>query len=62
MKRVMEEFLKRELRTVQLVGLGRSSGSCISDGQSYQTDSSTVFVKYNSDRKVSFRRGRGYVS
>ena len=57
MKRVMEEVLKRELSTVQLVALGRSGGGCISDGQSYQTDSGKVFVKYNTDSKVSWKGG-----
>lgn len=48
----MEEFLKRELSTSRLRRLGRSGGGCISDGQSYETDSGKVFVKYNTDSKV----------
>ena len=49
---LMEEFLKRELATSKLRCLGRSSGGCISDGQSYETESGRVFVKYNTDAKV----------
>lgn len=32
--------------------LGRCAGGCISDGQSYETDSGQIFVKYNVDKKV----------
>ena len=55
----MEEVLKRELCTVELIGLGRSGGGCISDGQSYRTDSGKVFVKYNTDSKVGRSVGKG---
>jgi len=48
----MEEFLKRELATSKLRSLGGSSGGCISNGESYETDSGRVFVKYNTDPKV----------
>ena len=47
----MEEFLKRELATSKLSCLGRSSG-CISNGESYETESGRVFVKCNNDPKV----------
>ena len=49
---LMEAFLKRELATSKLRCLGRSSGGCISDGQSYETESGRVFVKHNIEDKV----------
>ncbi|GCB65612.1 ketosamine-3-kinase isoform X4 [Scyliorhinus torazame] len=43
----MESLLKRELNTVALKTLGHAAGGCISQGQSYETDSGRVFVKIN---------------
>ena len=48
----MEALLRRELSTTGVVALGRSSGGCISDGRSFDTDSGKVFVKHNSDPKA----------
>uniref|UniRef100_UPI00398EED84 ketosamine-3-kinase isoform X1 n=2 Tax=Pristiophorus japonicus TaxID=55135 RepID=UPI00398EED84 len=43
----MENVLKRELNTSGLRALGYAGGGCISQGQSYETDSGRVFVKVN---------------
>ncbi|XP_053707368.1 ketosamine-3-kinase [Synchiropus splendidus] len=43
----MEAQLKRELGTSMLKSAGHSGGGCISQGQSYDTDSGRVFVKIN---------------
>ncbi|XP_048411507.1 ketosamine-3-kinase [Stegostoma tigrinum] len=43
----MESLLKRELNTVSLKQLGYAGGGCISQGQSYETDTGRVFVKIN---------------
>ncbi|XDV13710.1 hypothetical protein PO909_002068 [Leuciscus waleckii] len=43
----METLLKRELATSVLKSTGHSGGGCISEGQSFYTDSGTVFVKIN---------------
>ncbi|KAM9780570.1 ketosamine-3-kinase [Neosynchiropus ocellatus] len=43
----MEAQLKRELGTSMLKSAGHSGGGCISEGQSYDTDSGRVFVKIN---------------
>ncbi|CAK6438660.1 unnamed protein product [Pipistrellus nathusii] len=43
----MEQLLRSELRTATLRALGRSSGGCISEGHSYDTDAGPVFVKVN---------------
>ncbi|XP_062930348.1 ketosamine-3-kinase isoform X4 [Mobula hypostoma] len=43
----MENVLKRELNTARLKGFGYAGGGCISQGQSYETDSGRVFVKVN---------------
>ncbi|XP_072414428.1 ketosamine-3-kinase isoform X2 [Chiloscyllium punctatum] len=43
----MENLLKRELNTVRLKQLGYAGGGCISQGQSYETDTGRVFVKVN---------------
>ncbi|XP_067860398.1 ketosamine-3-kinase-like [Heptranchias perlo] len=43
----MESLLKRELNTAVLRELGYAGGGCISQGQSYETDSGRVFVKVN---------------
>lgn len=43
----MEALLKRELGTVLLKSAGHSAGGCISEGQSYDTDTGRVFVKIN---------------
>ena len=48
----MEKFLKESLRTQSLKHLDHSSGGCISDGHSYETDHGNIFVKCNSDEKV----------
>ena len=49
---VMEELLRKELSTNNLVRLGRHGGGCISEGQSYETDFGRVFVKHHTDPKV----------
>ena len=51
----MEALLRRELATSKVIALGRSGGGCISEGQSYETDTGRVFVKHNSDPKVKHR-------
>ncbi|XP_051572455.1 ketosamine-3-kinase-like [Myxocyprinus asiaticus] len=43
----METLLKRELGTSVLKSSGHSGGGCISEGQSYDTDTGRVFVKIN---------------
>ncbi|KAJ8384709.1 hypothetical protein AAFF_G00199150 [Aldrovandia affinis] len=43
----MQALLKRELGTSMLKATGHSGGGCISDGQSYDTDSGRVFAKIN---------------
>lgn len=48
----MEALLKRELGTVLLKSAGHSAGGCISEGQSYDTDTGRVFVKINHKEEV----------
>ena len=48
----MEKLLKAELSVSTLRSLGRPAGGCISNGESYETDSGRIFVKYNGDDKV----------
>ncbi|MCI4391797.1 hypothetical protein PGIGA_G00138520 [Pangasianodon gigas] len=43
----MEQLLKRELGCSRVKAVGSSGGGCISEGQSYSTDSRTVFAKIN---------------
>ncbi|KAF0032783.1 hypothetical protein F2P81_015073 [Scophthalmus maximus] len=43
----MEAKLKTELGTAVLKSTGHSGGGCISEGQSYDTDTGRVFVKIN---------------
>ncbi|XP_053299295.1 ketosamine-3-kinase isoform X2 [Pleuronectes platessa] len=43
----MEAKLKTELGTTMLKSTGHSGGGCISEGQSYDTDTGRVFVKIN---------------
>ncbi|XP_041673004.1 ketosamine-3-kinase [Cheilinus undulatus] len=43
----MEAKLKKELGTSMLKATGHSGGGCISEGQSYDTDTGRVFVKIN---------------
>ncbi|XP_035036053.2 ketosamine-3-kinase isoform X3 [Hippoglossus stenolepis] len=43
----MEAKLKKELGTAMLKSTGHSGGGCISEGQSYDTDTGRVFVKIN---------------
>lgn len=43
----MEALLKRELATSVLKSTGHSGGGCISEGQSFDTDTGRVFVKIN---------------
>ena len=50
---VMEALLQNELASSRVVSLGRGGGGCISDGQSYETDSGRVFVRRNSDQKAT---------
>ncbi|XP_034046921.1 ketosamine-3-kinase [Thalassophryne amazonica] len=52
----MEAKLKKELGTSVLKLAGHSGGGCISDGQSYDTDTGRVFVKINhkSEAKLMF--------
>ncbi|XP_042247967.1 ketosamine-3-kinase [Thunnus maccoyii] len=52
----MEAMLKRELGTGMLKPAGRAAGGCISEGQSYDTDTGRVFVKINhkSQAKLMF--------
>lgn len=49
----MEAKLKKELGTSMLKCTGHSGGGCISEGQSYDTDSGRVFVKVNHKSEVS---------
>ncbi|KAM9393530.1 ketosamine-3-kinase [Pholidichthys leucotaenia] len=48
----MEAKLKKELGTTMLKAAGHSGGGCISEGQSYDTDSGRVFVKINHKREA----------
>ncbi|XP_038558234.1 ketosamine-3-kinase [Micropterus salmoides] len=52
----MEAKLKKELGTAMLRPTGHSGGGCISEGQSYDTDTGRVFVKINhkSQAKLMF--------
>ncbi|XP_061702842.1 ketosamine-3-kinase [Syngnathoides biaculeatus] len=52
----MEEKIKQELGTAVLKSAGHSGGGCISQGQSYLTDTGKVFVKINhkSQAKLMF--------
>lgn len=52
----MEAKLKKELGTTMLKPAGRAGGGCISEGQSYHTDTGKVFVKINhkSEAKLMF--------
>ncbi|KAF6727811.1 Ketosamine-3-kinase [Oryzias melastigma] len=52
----MEAKLKKELGTSILKPTGHSGGGCISEGQSYDTDTGRVFVKINhkSEAKLMF--------
>ncbi|XP_076000399.1 ketosamine-3-kinase [Genypterus blacodes] len=52
----MEAKLKKELGTATLKSTGHSGGGCISEGQSYDTDTGRVFVKINhkSEAKLMF--------
>ncbi|KAM4663564.1 fructosamine-3-kinase-like [Discoglossus pictus] len=43
----VEDHLKKVLRTSLLLPVGHPKGGCISQGHSYQTDHSRVFVKIN---------------
>ncbi len=49
----MEALLKRELGTSLLKSTGHSGGGCISEGQSFDTDTGRVFVKINHKNEVS---------
>lgn len=49
----MEAKLKKELGTSLLKSTGHSGGGCISEGQSYDTDSGRVFVKINHKSEVT---------
>lgn len=49
----MEAKLKKELGTAMLKSTGHSSGGCISEGQSYDTDTGRVFVKINHKSEVT---------
>uniref|UniRef100_A0A672K6D9 Uncharacterized protein n=1 Tax=Sinocyclocheilus grahami TaxID=75366 RepID=A0A672K6D9_SINGR len=48
----MEALLKRELGTSLLKSTGHSGGGCISEGQSFDTDTGRVFVKINHKNEV----------
>lgn len=48
----MEALLKRELGTSVLKSSGHSGGGCISEGQSFDTDTGRVFVKINHKSEV----------
>lgn len=52
----MEAKLKKELGTTMFKSTGHSGGGCISEGQSYDTDTGRVFVKINhkSEAKLMF--------
>lgn len=52
----MEAKIKKELGTNVLKLTGHSGGGCISEGQSYDTDTGRVFVKINhkSEAKLMF--------
>uniref|UniRef100_A0A3Q0RAE9 protein-ribulosamine 3-kinase n=1 Tax=Amphilophus citrinellus TaxID=61819 RepID=A0A3Q0RAE9_AMPCI len=52
----MEAKLKKELGTTMLKPAGRAGGGCISEGQTYHTDTGKVFAKINhkSEAKLMF--------
>lgn len=50
----MEAKLKKELGTTMLKSAGHSGGGCISEGQSYDTDTGRVFVKINHKSEVFY--------
>lgn len=50
----MEAKLKKELGTTVLKPTGHSGGGCISEGQSYDTDTGRVFVKINHKSEVFY--------
>lgn len=49
----MEDKIKKELGTATLKSAGHSEGGCISQGQSYHTDTGKVFVKINHKSQVT---------
>lgn len=49
----MEAKLKKELGTSMLKSTSHPERGCISEGQSYDTDSGRVFVKINHKSEVS---------
>lgn len=49
---MMEAKLKKELGTTMLKSAGHAGGGCISEGQSYHTDTGKVFVKLNHKSEV----------
>lgn len=50
----MEAKLKKELGTTTLKPAGRAGGGCISEGQTYHTDTGKVFVKINHKSEVFY--------
>lgn len=55
----MEQLLQRELGCSRVKAVGLSGGGCISEGQSYSTDSGTVFAKINHKSQVLIYKGGG---
>uniref|UniRef100_A0A673GEJ7 Uncharacterized protein n=1 Tax=Sinocyclocheilus rhinocerous TaxID=307959 RepID=A0A673GEJ7_9TELE len=56
----MESLLKRELGTSLLKSTGHSGGGCISEGQSFDTDTGRVFVKINHKNEVLYLSDQKY--
>lgn len=50
----MEDILRRVLNTNKLVSTGYHGGGCINEGEAFETDTGTVFVKHN--KKEGARR------
>lgn len=50
----MEEKLKKELGTRKLKSTGYAGSGCVSEGQSYDTDTGKVFVKINHKSEVIY--------
>ena len=50
--RKLEDILKKELNTTKCQALGFTSGGCINEGQSFDTDHGKVFVKLNGNSEV----------
>jgi len=54
----MEAMLKKALGASEVASTGYSGGGCINSGQTYLVDGRKVYVKRNSDSKVTVAASR----